>query len=424
MFSSSISFAIVSHVIRLIILFQWITITVVSSVDVVNEKLPTAAKLTISIDQITPALPPQIAYFIPDSALNSFLNRSMLDGAVYNRSIQTLRPPPAPPLRPNMMPADNFDDQMFDSMAAPQSKYRYVVVPKNHNRDFVESEYPDAETAYQNYAYDINYNPIKEKKSNIWRYQTYEDENDGITKTKKKYVKKDKHSPSHKYLNYNPTSIQDQLNYLKNNHRDQFADDTVERDDNVDDDSERIIDGRGGVGKKRHKKKKVHRKKQRVPISPSYVPTSSYESDDRPYYAVAAVPHHNHKNCDSHEHTNNRDSAGNAADYDDDEEEENNPVHTTPAPQRRKKSRNKGLTFYITKVRDPDTNTERMLRIDKAENNDEDDLGTETAFVPTRYLASVRGVEKTIFKKKHRMPLKPKKPRIKERIIESGGHVV
>lgn len=417
MYSSRISFAIVSHFIRSIIVLEWITITVVSrSVGAVNEKLPTAAKLTISIDQVSPSLPPQIAYFIPDSALNNFLNRTILDGAAFNRSIQTLRPPPAPPLRPNMFSANDFGVPMVDSMAAPQSKYRYVVMPKHYNRDYDESDDDDSETAYQNYAYDVNYKPLKEKKSNYWRYQAYENENDGITSVEKKYVKKEKHPSSHKYHNYNPTSIRDQLNYLRKNHRDHFADDTDNERDDVDANSERIIDGRG-VAKKRHKKKKVHRKKQRVP-------TSSYESDDTPNYAFAAVPHHNHKDCDSDEISNNQDAAVDAVgDYDDDYGE-NYPVRKTVVPQKRKKSRNKGLTFYITKVRNPDTNTERMLRIDKVGTNDEDQPDMEAAFVPTRYLASVRGTEQIVYKKKHRAPAKPKKPHVKERLTESGGHVV
>lgn len=412
MYPPRISFAIVPHFVQSIIVLQWITMAVVSSVGVENEKMPTAAKLTISIDQVSPALPPQIAYFIPDSALNNFLNRTMLDGAV-NRSVPTARPPTTPPQRPNRMPTEFFDDPMIDSMAAPQSKYRYVVMPKNYNRDIVQANYDDSDTAYQNYAYDANYKPLKEKKSNYWRYQANEDENDSITGANKKYVKKVKHSSPHKYLNYNPTSIRDQLNYLKKNHRDHFADDT-ERDGDADEDSERIIDGRG-IGKKRHKKKKVHRKRQ-------HVPTTSYESDDQlpPYYSVAVPPHHNHKNCDSHENVNNQD----AGDYYDDDEVENYPVLTTVSPQKRKKSRNKGLTFYITKVRNPDTNTERMLRVDKFRNNEEDALGPDTAFVPTRYLASVRGIEKIVYKKKHRMPAKSEKPRVKERLMESGGHVV
>lgn len=419
MYSSRIPFAVVSHIIRSIILLQWISITVVSSDGVVNEKMPTAAKLTISIDQVSPALPPQIAYFIPDSALNNFLNRTMLNGTVYNRNINSLRPPPRPPLRPDIMPPNNFDDPMFDSMAAPQNKYRYVFVPKNHNQDADSSTYEDADTAYQNYAYDIDYKPLKEKKSSYWRYQAHENEDDGHTKTQKKYVKKEKYPSSHKYLNYHPSNIRDQLDYLKSNHRQHFADDSDENDD-VDGDSERIIDARG-VGKRRQLKKKVQHKKKRVPVSPSYVPTSSYESDDRlpPYYATQPSQHHNHKNCKPHAITNNQDLAVDEGDYDDEEE-----VQTTVAPQRRKKSRNKGLTFYITKVHDPGTNTDRMLRVDKVESNDDEEFGTETAFVPTRYLASVRGIEKTVYKKKHRMPTISKKPRVKERLYESGGHVV
>lgn len=419
MYSSRISFAIVSHFIRSIILLQWITITVVLSDGVVNEKLPTAAKLTISIDQVSPALPPQIAYFIPDSALNNFLNRTMLNGTVYNRSIHSIRPPPIPPLRPDMMPPNNFNDPMFDSMAAPQNKYRYVLVPRTQNRDFDSAKYDDADTAYQNYAYDIDYKPLKEKKSSYWRYQAYEDEDDGIIKKQKKYVKKEKHPSSHKYLNYHPKNFRDQLDLLKSNHRHHFADDSDENDDD-DEDSERIIDGRG-VGRRKHLKKKVNQKKKRVPVPPSYVPTSSYESDDRvpPHYAPQPPQHHNHKNCEPHAIKNNQDLAIDEGDYDDVEE-----VQTTVAPQRRKKTRNKGLTFYITKVHDPGTNTERMLRVDKVESNDDDGMGTETAFVPTRYLASVRGIEKTVYKRNHRMPKKSKKPRIKERLYESGGHVV
>lgn len=317
------------------------------------------------------------------------------------------------------MNPNQFDVSMFDvdvdSMAAPQSNYRYVAMPKDFDPNYAQPIYDDAETAYQNYAYDINYRPPKEKKSNYWRYQAYDDDNDGL-ETKKKYVKKERHPLGHKYLNYHPTSIRDQLNYLKQNHRNRFVDDND--DDDGDEESERIIDGRG-IGKKRHKKKKVLlRKRPRIP----YVPTSSYENDGRvPPYYVAAVPSHNHKNCDSNEHTNNQDLAANADDYYDDEEE-NYPVHTTAAPSKRKKARNKGLTFYITKVRDPSANTERMLRIDNGETNDGDDVGTrETAFVPTRFLASVRGTEKTVYKKKHRVSAKP---RVKERLIESGGHVV
>lgn len=308
---------------------------------------------------------------------------------------------------------------MFDSMAAPQSKYRYVLVPNNQNRGFDSPKYEDADTAYQNYAYDINYKPLKKKKSSYWRYQAYEDEDDGITKIQKKYVKKEKTPSSHKHLNYHPANIRDKLNYLKSNHREHFADDSDENDD-VDDDSERIIDGRG-VGRRRHLKKKVHHKKKRVPVSPSYVLTSSYESEDRlpPHYAPQPSQRHNHKDCEPHAITNSQDLAVDEGDYDDDDE-----VQTTVAPRRRKNSRNKGLTFFITKVHDPGTNTDRMLRVDKVESNDDDELGTETAFVPTRYLASVRGIEKTVYKKKHRMPTKSKKPRVKERLYESGGHVV
>lgn len=402
-----------SQFIRSIVVLQWITATAVSCVSVENEKLPTAAKLTISIDQVSPALPPQIAYFIPDSALNNFLNRTMLDGVVHNRNA-TARPPAAPPQRPRRVPNDPFDDPMVDSMAAPQSNYRYVLVPNNQNRDFDESSYDDTETAYQNYAYNVNYKPLKEKKSSYWRYQGYEDENDGIATAKKKFVKKVKHPSAHKFLNYHPTSIRDQLNYLKKNHRYRFADDF---DEDVDSDSERIVDGRS-VGKKRQKKKKVYRKKQPVP-------TSSYESDDPlpPYYTVTSSPHHNHKDCDSHENSNHRNPTVAADDYDDDEEE-NYPVQSTAAPQKRKKSRNKGLTFYITKVRNQDANTERMLRVDKSADTDEDESGAEAAFIPTRYLASVRGMEKIVHKSNNRTPRKHEEPRIKERLAVSGGHVV
>lgn len=347
--------------------------------------VPRAEKLTISIAS---ALPPQIAYFVPDSAVIDLFNRTLMSNPVFNRTFQSLRPPAMPslpPIRPSTMP-----DNIFDVMAAAQNDDYIAVANENKRRYAQASAEEDSIAANQNYKYDIDYLP--DKHPNFWRFNEMSTAR-SVPVVRNKKVSTKKTPSAHSFHNFNSMNLRSSISELKKSHRTHFGADNDDGDhDNGDDGDdgshERIVERKN---KKKLKKKKSNQKKKLNSIS-------SYESDND-FYA--------------HRNTQNDDRPTKSGENFQSDEDE---IEMFPASNDRK---NKQFTFYWTKVRNLDNQKNRLRRPEDWKRQTVDEASTND-FVPTRLFSSVREVEKTVHKR--RQP--NRMPRIRSRLRESGGHVV
>lgn len=412
---------------------MFLLLTVVSIVDYcvfadmdINVK-PEAAKLTINIDSVAQRIPPQIAYFIPDRLLNA-----TNFGINFTRpSIVDLLPPYSTINRTSF---GSFNTS--DLMASSQHPYRFYVPNEKHQNIFEEE--PD--TAFQNFNYQIDYKKIPDKRPDFSRFQNYLKPRPSMNKNKlmksvkqkRKHIKKPVYG-NEEHFNYanNAPNVRNRIKFIKMNHRDKFEiksnhremyenDNNEDSDDqfaNDDDDSEmadrtKVLNSEVKMRKARkkyHQHKKPYHSWTKLSQPMSSENESSYNDDNSNMDQIemdggdlydrmrAAV---NHKDCGH---------SGDSA------EEQLEPVDYDFVEQKptKKNHHPKGFSIYLTKVMQK---PHRSLRMDV---DSEKKKNEHVNFVPTRILASTRKVEAIVHK-----PRKLKKPTMRERLRESGGHVV
>lgn len=377
-----------------------------------NENLPKAEKLTISIDSVQPALPPQIAYYIPDSAVFDLFNRSFMFNSTINRTLQTLRPPPFPTMPPTSTtpPMSIFPNDQWDSMASPQNNFRFITPLVEDKRRLMRSgeddenngKEEDTSTASQNYNYNVEYLPAE--RTNLWRqyennYPLVEHKLVKNLKPKKKRIK----LPSENfYLNFGSGNLRRKLKELKAKHRDEFGSDDHESEAQDTNDEDAPIITMKKAAKKTKKTKMPHNKHTRKPYL-----TSSYENESIDY----PISPKNHKNCSP----KTKQQPIDIAEYDD----ENEMIEAEQIPQHR--PRKKPFTIYLTKVHHNDHEQKQALKQKIILKRKKDSDESEFDFVPSRLLSSVRRTEKVVHKKR---PSSGRQQKVIAKINESGGHIV
>lgn len=378
-----------------------------------NEDKPKADKLTINIDSVSQRIPPQIAYFIPDRMLNRTFD--------FNQNQP--RPPIInmfPPNFPRMNQTFN-DFNMTDLMMSQQRAYRYVAVPKDQIQSYVQD---DPDTAFQNFNYQIDFAKIPDKQPDFTRFESLNREREHVVKRVKKPKKYIKRPVSTNYANTSP-NIRGRIKYIKIDHENKFevskdkqhsggssgvsGDSGIYSDEleNIDTSEQTKVYNNNAKLKKSRRKKPHHYSMIKLshPTSSVENESSSYNFDNTNTDEIDHFhsDHANHKNCDDHmnsdltEHQLENESDGNMNFGD----VENKVIKKHP----------KGFAIYLTKViKHP--KPYRIHRMDKTK-------VPRNGFVPTRIMASVRRVKKIVHK-----PRKIHKPTMRERLHESGGHVV
>lgn len=383
------------------------------SADMDIDVKPEAAKLTIDIDSVSQRIPPQIAYFIPDRVFNA-------TGFGMNNG------PPIIDLTPPYGTLNRTNFNFTDLMTSSQHPYRFFVVPKEKHekhRSFVDE---DPATAYQNFNYQIDFKKVPDKRPDFSRFEklmkTHKTSGTRVksAKIKKKHIKKPVSSEEHfNYANNSP-HIRNRIKYIKtshrdkfeaSNHRDSYDNDEIDDDNNGDSemaDRAKVYNAEVKMRKTRKKYKKPYSAWTKLSQPMSSENESSYDDNSNMEpIEVDGYDHHthhsdaelaDHKNCD-HQLPNSEQQ------YDDyDVMEHRSPKINHPP---------KGFSIYLTKVMQK---PHRSLRMDVNANNKK---SARVPFVPTRIMSSVRGVETIVHK-----PRKHKKPTMRERLSESGGHVV
>lgn len=360
---------------------------------------PRADKLTIDIDSVSQRLPPQIAYFVPDRTFNFNQNQ--------------------PPVI-NMWPTNDPRNQTFnmtDLMMSQQRSYRYIAVPENHMRSMADE---DPTTAYQNFNYQIDFAKIPDKEPDFKRFESLSRERDNTVKRvkSKKYIKR---PVSINYANTSP-NIRSRIKYIKIDHENKFE---VSKD-NYDgsgsasdsgvysDEIENDMYDRSKIYKNKSKFKKTRRNKPHYSSIKLSHPIPSVENESSHNYESANIDenvnyhikHPNHKNCKHPNSDYNEQYENDSGNY-----YENANKNGYNNYEDTENKRQKGFAIYLTKViKHP--KPYRSLRMDKIKT-------LQNGFVPTRIMSSVRGEMKFVHK-----PRKTHKPTIRERLRESGDHIV
>ena len=390
-----------------------------------DEDKPKADKLTINIDSVSQRMPPQITYFIPDSVFNRTFN--------FNRNRP--QPQPQPPII-NMWPPDDsqmnhtFNNiNMTDLMMSQQRAHRYIAVPRSQIRSDVED---DSATAFQNFNYQIDFAQIPDKKPDFTRFESLNREREKVMVKRVKPKKYTSRPVSTNYANTSP-NIRSRIKYIKIDHENKFevskdrhqqhsggggsgssiSDSGIYSDEleNIDtSDQSKVYNYNAKLKKSRRKNPKL---KHYSMFKLSHPTTSSVENESSGYnfdnintdeIDTFHSDHSNHKNCN---HPNSDlteqqpENEGNGNVNSNFGGVENKVINKHP----------RGFSIYLTKViKHP--KPYRALRMDKSK-----DIGN--GFVPTRIMSSVRGFKKIVHK-----PRKIHKPTMRERLHESGGHVV
>lgn len=349
-----------------------------------SEKLPAAEKLTISIDSVSPALPPQIAYYVPDSAVFDLLNRSFARDAAVNRTLQTNLQPPPMPTMPPMPPT--FPANSWDTMAMSQNNYHFVTSADSSERRRMSAE-TDSAVAAQNYNYSVEYSPVDDRHETDGHSAQPKRHKPVKTKPKKRIK-----LPSNRfYLNFGSGNLRKKIKELQAKHRDEFPAEDYDDDAREEEEDEASIEPIV-IPKKKHRKFKKPKTARKKPLRRP-APTSSSEHELVDYYPAPA-----RQPCSQSEES--------------DCDEENDAPRPRP--------HNKQFTIYLTKVHRDDRNNKQALKQRYVLKRKRDSDESESDFVPSRLLSSVRRTEKVV--RKHRPS--GRQPRIVEQINESGGHIV
>lgn len=425
------------------IVFQLMVLIVVFKAEA--SERPIAEKLTKAVDS---RIPPQIAYFIPDHALN----KTFLKNANGYNSFNGFSGG-QPPVISMWFTNQSRKSNPKDLEAAPQHPFHFFTAPKHHKRTFNDDDdADDADTAFQSYNYQINFGKlparIPDKKPDFKRFQSVQNTTESSVLKKVKHPKKYhiKRPITFNYANTSP-NVRQRIKMVKMKHENKFevtkneqqssdfkgepSDDHNYNDNNDYDDENENYDtpnkkDRTKILKTETKsKKKSHRKKpQDSPLKLSHPMwnvenESSYNYDNGNVDENYNYPKHRHnEQCDhsstemtehfDNEHNNEQDNVNTEVDFID-----------SPAQQ-------KGFAIYLTKVikhpksksktkskPKPKPTLQQIRRMSKKKPMN------PNGFVPTRTLASVRRIHEVVHK-----PRKIQQPTLREKLTEQGGHVV
>lgn len=386
---------------------------------------PHADKLTISFGASSQRLPPQIAYFVPERLLNKTYNS-------YGEVIPNndLWPFSSLNTKLNYKNTKKVNKVIETFTAKPKQTYTYVDT--------------DPETAYQNYNYQIDFGQMPDKEPDFKRFESANGERGAVNKVKSH--KYNKGPVSFNYLNTNP-DLRSKIKFIKNNHENEFDASKNGQDQSTSasgsGDGSSINSGsaifsdesnysapkpinifrNGPKSRKSPHKQQNNANKLSQPSSMSISNESGYSfdsihSNENVNYVARRPPPKSNFTFPSYEmnvkpkfrfnrdHENNNDEDQVKNDYGvqsknyygahrNDEKDTNKP--------------SKGFAIYFTKI------TQHPLpnrKIFKAKSFQDD-------FVPSRIMSSVRGVKQVIHK-----PRNVQQPSLRERIRESGGHIV
>lgn len=349
---------------------------------------PIAEKLTINIDSVSQRLPPQIAYFIP----NREYHRNVHSNGTIKKGKGKLKIHRNGPPMINMWPPNFSRNQSFSSnhsfsnstysskkshrgtnitdlVMSQQQPHRYIAVQKTHD---------DPATAYQNFNYQIDFGEIPDKQPDFKRLESFVRERNQRVKPKK-YIKR---PVSINYASTHP-NLRNRLKFIKIEHENKFDVSNNESNDESSDQS-----------KIPNKVRKTRRKKPHYSTfklsHPTSVENESSFSSDR-----AHADDNNESKHQNWDNPNSESTDAHASGNDDGSEESGDKVKNPYA-------------IYLTKI----------VKHPKPQRSDKRKSAAD-GFVPTRIMSSVRGVTKIVHKER-----KVNQPTMRERLRESGGHVV
>lgn len=379
-------------------------------------EVPKAEKLTKAVD---PRIPPQIAYFIPDQALNSTFLKDINGYNSFNGFGGDH------PAVINMWFSDQKSDRsskIKDLEVSQQRPFHFVSAPKQEKRLFNPEE--DPSTAFQTFNYQINFGKtpkkIADKEPDFKRFRSSQNVtgSGGPVKKAKKPKKYIKRPVSFNYANTSP-NIRTRIKKLKMNHENKFEVTTSKQrasDFNgvYSDDHDTDVPNKEPTkvyNTETKLRKILHRKKPQYSTIKLSHPMlndeneSSYNYDNGNVDEVYNYPKHRHNEHCEHPNTE-------MADHFNTENDPNENIDTdidfieNGTPQ-------KGFAIYLTKVIHPKPKSKNKIRRTNKKKP------AQNEFVPSRIMSSVRRISEVVHK-----PRKIQQPTLREKLTEEGGHVV